>query len=894
MAVQIPFPLPSAGYAMNSKVRVNLDYLVDQFNQFNTGTATWDNVSIGTANNLTGTLTFYNASNAFYLTIKAGATAANTTYTLPTALPTPGSGILVSSNAGIMSWLSATGGFLTSTTAGVISSTGAPSVANAVPLVSTLGAVTFSAISYNLNGASNGLAYVPAGGTQLTTLANGLGVTSVVSISSVGTPAAAALTGTANQITITPSAGAWTFATPQDLATSSNVEFARIKGAAGSYASPAFYFASSTSNTVGLYTDGTGTALNIRVGAAAGSVVWALDNSGNVVAVGETRSATFRATTNYQLSTGAGPIVTLNGPASGSGWTFTFPTSGGTNTYVLSTNGSGTTSWVSVSAAGGATTALDNLAAVAINTALLPGTTNSIALGSGTKQWSNVFSTAGTFENNVAGTKLTWKHTTNSVTGYLYADSTVAGLGSFSNHPFIFFTNFGAASLTLGTTAFLATFAGQVQHPNGSAGTPSMSFTNSPTTGFYYTGSNNKIGVSNNGTLWWIFNTDGNFEAQSTARITNRAGSAASPSYTFPDGTSGLFSLGTNNISLSTNSAERLSITSGGAISLGGHTTPMSDNSYDVGSGSLRWRTGFFGSNLIVGLGAARVIGGVVPMVEVEGTTAAEARPSITLNINSAAGCQLMLARSRGTTNGAVTILQNNDYIGGLSWLGANGVDMSAQGAYIYASINGTPSSTSMPTRLEFATTPVGSIGATVALTIDATQKSTFSGVVDMASHKITSLSNGTTSTDAAAFGQIKVIQVVSFTTSTRTTTTANTFQSTSLTVSITPSSASNKVLVMASGSLLSNNGTIAAIASIFRDSTNLNTAVTNNYGFGYPSLSTTGSINTPWSGVILDSPATTSAVAYSVKVRNDDNVTTARFGDTGVLQSIVVMEVAP
>lgn len=39
----------------------------------------------------------------------------------------------------------------------------------------------------------------------------------------------------------------------------------------------------------------------------------------------------------------------------------------------------------------GASTALDNLASVAINTALLPGTSDSIALGSVTKQWSDLF-----------------------------------------------------------------------------------------------------------------------------------------------------------------------------------------------------------------------------------------------------------------------------------------------------------------------------------------------------------------------------------------------------------------------------------------------------------------------------------------------------------------------
>lgn len=49
--------------------------------------------------------------------------------------------------------------------------------------------------------------------------------------------------------------------------------------------------------------------------------------------------------------------------------------------YVAQTWGAG--------AGGGATTALDNLASVAINTAPLPGTDNSIALGSATKRWTN-------------------------------------------------------------------------------------------------------------------------------------------------------------------------------------------------------------------------------------------------------------------------------------------------------------------------------------------------------------------------------------------------------------------------------------------------------------------------------------------------------------------------
>src|SRR5207248_2850462 len=46
---------------------------------------------------------------------------------------------------------------------------------------------------------------------------------------------------------------------------------------------------------------------------------------------------------------------------------------------------------IAATGASGATTALDNLASVAINTSLLPGTSDGAALGSGTKMFSDLF-----------------------------------------------------------------------------------------------------------------------------------------------------------------------------------------------------------------------------------------------------------------------------------------------------------------------------------------------------------------------------------------------------------------------------------------------------------------------------------------------------------------------
>ena len=80
--------------------------------------------------------------------------------------------------------------------------------------------------------------------------------------------------------------------------------------------------------------------------------------------------------------------VTIQPAAAAGTWTMTLPTTDGNSGEYLQTDGNGVTSWAAVTA--GANTALSNLASVAINTSLLPGTTNSIALGSTSKIWSDV------------------------------------------------------------------------------------------------------------------------------------------------------------------------------------------------------------------------------------------------------------------------------------------------------------------------------------------------------------------------------------------------------------------------------------------------------------------------------------------------------------------------
>lgn len=64
MAIQVPFPLPNKGFALNSKVRINFDEIVRKLNEFNDGTAYWTNISIGEPAITSGTLTLYNSTDA--------------------------------------------------------------------------------------------------------------------------------------------------------------------------------------------------------------------------------------------------------------------------------------------------------------------------------------------------------------------------------------------------------------------------------------------------------------------------------------------------------------------------------------------------------------------------------------------------------------------------------------------------------------------------------------------------------------------------------------------------------------------------------------------------------------------------------------------------------------
>ena len=130
------------------------------------------------------------------------------------------------------------------------------------------------------------------------------------------------------------------------------------------------------------------------------------------------------------------------------------------------------------------------------------------------------------------------------------------------------------------------------------------------------------------------------------------------------------------------------------------------------------------------------------------------------------------------------------------------------------------------------------------------------------------------------------VLQVVNATYATETSTTSATFVTTNLTASITPTSATSKILVLTTGSgvAAANGGTIF---TIYRNSTNLSAQ-----GFciiGNPS-STTGTTGT-FAINYLDSPATTSATSYTLYFESQAGTSKVHWNNQP--SSITLMEIA-
>jgi hypothetical protein len=166
------------------------------------------------------------------------------------------------------------------------------------------------------------------------------------------------------------------------------------------------------------------------------------------------------------------------------------------------------------------------------------------------------------------------------------------------------------------------------------------------------------------------------------------AGTAAAPSVAFEgNANTGIFSPGADQLAISTNGSERVRCDSSGRL-LVGTSSAVSVN------------------NITAGLE-------LHSLVLTNGASASIARFN-----NDALGPQLNFGKSRSGTLSPGGIVQNNDFLGEISFCGDDGTDITTRAARIGCEVDGTPDANDMPGRLVFSTTADGTSNPTEALRI--------------------------------------------------------------------------------------------------------------------------------------------------------------------------------
>jgi len=137
------------------------------------------------------------------------------------------------------------------------------------------------------------------------------------------------------------------------------------------------------------------------------------------------------------------------------------------------------------------------------------------------------------------------------------------------------------------------------------------------------------------------------------------------------------------------------------------------------------------------------------------------------------------------------------------------------------------------------------------------------------------------------------VIQVVNQTTGTAVNISSSTPTATGLSLSITPSSANNKILVMGTVNGVFTNATTTGVnIDVFRGASSSDTKIADAHVHAsYNTSSTDNQVNVPF--MILDSPSTTSAQTYSVFFNRSNGSGTARVQSNGSESSLTLMEIA-
>ena len=122
---------------------------------------------------------------------------------------------------------------------------------------------------------------------------------------------------------------------------------------------------------------------------------------------------------------------------------------------------------------------------------------------------------------------------------------------------------------------------------------------------------------------------------------------------------------------------------------------------------------------LLVGTSSSRQVGDRTHLIQIEGNSSGDGGVSMVRNLNDDNATAFTLAKTRSTSVGGTTIVQNGDKIGELAFAAADGSDVITRAATIRADVDGTPGANDMPGRLVFSTTADGASSPTERMRID-------------------------------------------------------------------------------------------------------------------------------------------------------------------------------
>ena len=221
---------------------------------------------------------------------------------------------------------------------------------------------------------------------------------------------------------------------------------------------------------------------------------------------------------------------------------------------------------------------------------------------------------------------------------------------------------------------------------------------------------------------------------------------------------------------------------------------------------------------------------------------------------------------------------------------------MSRNGSGTYSLPSGNPVVTNTIISSTWANTTLSDIANALTNSVASDGQTTMSGNLNLGNNKILNVDDGTDATDAVNYGQLlalgvsgKIVQTVVATSGTASTTSSG-FVTTGHEATITPTSATSKILVLCSSLLQQTNvyaGAGISAVALFKNGNNLVSgsdwgmvAVTSEAIYGSFAISH------------LDSPATTSATTYGIYFKSGNSANVV-YNSNGNASQLILMEIS-